>query len=57
MVVVAIRGTLGVSDTLCDLTCESAVFLLADGLKGEVHSGDGSTVFNPRSLCSPGVEG
>jgi hypothetical protein len=38
MVVVAIRGTLGVSDTLCDLTCESAEFI-ADGLQGEVHSG------------------
>jgi len=51
MVVVAIRGTLGVSDTLCDLTCESDTFVLADGLKGdlkgEVHSGESSTLFHP----------
>eukprot|EP00240_Pyramimonas_obovata_P001033 CAMPEP_0118928854 /NCGR_PEP_ID=MMETSP1169-20130426/6005_1 /TAXON_ID=36882 /ORGANISM="Pyramimonas obovata, Strain CCMP722" /LENGTH=479 /DNA_ID=CAMNT_0006870925 /DNA_START=363 /DNA_END=1799 /DNA_ORIENTATION=- len=38
MVVVAVRGTLGVSDTLCDLCCESAP-LRVGSTAGRVHSG------------------
>eukprot|EP00959_Pyramimonas_sp_CCMP1952_P043008 899951-Pyramimonas_sp.AAC.1 len=38
MVVVAVRGTLGVTDTLCDLCCESAP-LRVGTTNGRVHSG------------------
>jgi hypothetical protein len=38
MVVVAVRGTLGVKDTICDLCCESTEMTF-EGVSGRVHSG------------------
>jgi len=39
LVVVAVRGTLGVSDTLCDVACTGVALELPDGAAGEAHAG------------------